>query len=334
MRRSAVPGSAAALAAATLLATLAATPSTSASETARGSAPVACVPLLSWEQAQVDRAGNLWVLTERGTAIRRLARDGTPLERTDFPGVRAFDADSEWGIVALDRHGGELFWQRPSAAEPVVHRLPAEAGHVAWLDAGTVAVSATAAADAVVTIAVETGKPGAVLLGGEDEIRPGPGATLLRSLDLAADRERRRLYVLDSVTGRLRLVSFDGRLLADAKIEAHRLAGILDWLEDVDRQAKATGTSQTPFYRVLRTAVGPAGAWVVEQCNEARDRATVAVVGDGAIERREIRFDGPYCSLNFVLWQDQVVFAPPRSQISWRCPSPERRYENDRSEGR
>lgn len=306
-----------------------------ASPPAPGIAAVECLPLLQWEQAHVDRAGNLWALAEQGTAVRRLSRDGRPIEQIEVPGVRAFDADAEWGLVALDRQGRQLLWWRPSATEPVAHQLPWQAGHVAWLDAAEVAVSTTAASDAVVAVDPQTGKVISVLLGGEEEIRPGPGAILLRSLVLAPDLDRRRLYVLDSLSGRLRLVSFDGRVLAEGQAAAHKLPEILDWLADVDREAKAGGTIQTPFYNVLRPEVGPSGgAIVVEQCNEARDRGTFALIAGGEIERRELRLRGPYCSLNFVLWGDQVVFAPPDSQVSWQCESPWRNEDDGHPQAR
>lgn len=307
-----------------------ASPGTSAaSATEPAGSTIECLPLLPWEQARVDRGGTLWILTGRGEAIQRLDREGRPGQRLEVAGARSFDADSAWGIVTLDRHGRELRWWPAGEAEPVASSLPWEAGHVAWIDGSRVAVSTTTASDAVALVEPSSGRTIAILIGDEEEIRPVPGATLLRSWALAADPERGQLVVVDSLSGQLRVVSLDGRVVGRAQAAAHRLPRILEWLAEVDRQARDEGRVQSPFYVVLRAAVGRNGEpWLVERCSDDREVATLARLTDGDLVRREVRLPGPHCSLNFIQWGDRVVFSTSRSPVSWHCSDPWRRTEN------
>lgn len=292
--------------------------------------PVECQPFDQWDQARVDRAGNLWLLSGSGTELRRLSKEGRLVESLAVAASRAFDADAEWGVATLSGDGTELRIRRSGMSSVEAHPLAWEAGDVVWLSATRVAVATTKASDAVVVIESATGRPIEVLWGGEPEIRVKEGAAFLRSFHLAADHGRRRLHVLDSLGGRLRVLSLDGGVPTEAKVTATRLPGLLEWLDSVDRHAREHGSAQTPYVRSLRAAVSVAGdTYVMEACSEGRDRGTLAVIDSaGEIERREVVLPGPYCSLSFVRWNDRLVFALPDADNSWHCQIPPRRPSN------
>lgn len=266
------------------------------------------------EQMGVDSLDVLW--TRRGTRVSFVAPNGALVgQLTLAEAPRTIDADSRWGVAALDAHGTRLNVVSPEGRPVVEIELPDEAAHLAWLDAGTVALGLTRS-DRAVEIRS--------LRGAADPVRLWPVAppgllepSFLHSIVLDADPGRKRLYALDSVYGELRVFTYGGKEVRRLQVTNPMLAELEQWLADTSKAPD--GPPPSALYTVLRLAVGDGEAWVVRGCDPGRHAASVQHITESGSSDLTLALDRACCSRNFTVWQDALIFNHKASGTPSRC---------------
>lgn len=257
-----------------------------------------------------DRFGYLWLWDQGASTVRWLDPDGEMLDVIEIPESHSVDADQGWGVASVGQlDGATLRILRPGQSEPALLILPEEVSGIAWINRDRVAVAPTRA-DSLVEIWDLAERRQVRSLGQGHRIEASPGATFGRALVLQPGPEGKHLYTLDSLRGDLRVFSLDGEPTLEAKVEAHKLPELEEWLRDVDREARGRGMVQIPLYHILELEVdGDGSAQVVERCSEDRTRASwVRVSPNGEIERGDLQLTAPVCSHKFARWNGEWVF--------------------------
>lgn len=293
-------------------------------------------PDIQLDDLGTDGQGNFWTWN-RGEAVVDLWADGRArLAGFEVPPSRGLALDRNWGLAWLDREGHVLTLRRPGSDQQRIIPLQNEAAAVAWIDENRLAIAPTRSAHLVEVWEVESGELVAKI-GPTVEIRPAPGATFLRSMALAYSGPSKRLFVLNSLTGELKVFTLAGELLASARVPAYRYPGIEQWRQDLDARLKETGATQNPLFQVLRMTVDSSGnAWIVNNCDGSRRIASVTRVNsDGHLDALDLQLDSSSCSLNFARAGEDFLFVPvdssetqaPSRRLLVRCspgsPAPE-----------
>jgi hypothetical protein len=189
--------------------------------------------------------------------------------------------------------------------------LPDAAAHLAWVDAGTLALGLARAAEAVEIRPLDGDRPVRRLWDGDPPVAATPGMYFERSPLLAVHHGKGLLYVLESVRGELRVFSLaDGSEVRRATLPNSRLDDLEQWRRGLGRTLGAAGQVRSALYTVLRLGVGDDGAaWVVSDCRDERRRAVLHRVSvGGAVEDLELPLDRACCSLAFTRWGERLVF--------------------------
>jgi len=256
----------------------------------------------------IDRQGYLWLWRGNKELVEIYSPAGELLESVGVPPGRAVDVDHDWGVITLSTHGNvlqQIAFHKPGKAIA----LENDAADVTWIASNTVATAPTRAGHRIELWNVKEGYP-IDQFGREKEINSNPGAVLLRSIRLHFDAKQELLYTLESVTGNLQVFKLDGTLVREATVTNHDRQKIMDWLQEVDRDAKVKKEAERPLFVALRLAVDAKGAaWVVEKCRSDTGMAILSMIPlDGKPETLELGVAKPCCSLNFTVIDPFVVF--------------------------
>ncbi|HQT94896.1 MAG TPA: hypothetical protein PK435_09705 [Thermoanaerobaculaceae bacterium] len=258
----------------------------------------------------VDRQGDLWSWNRTTGVIQVLSHAGKLRIGPVVDGAACVDYDPEWGAVGLSSIGREMLFV--GRGDAVMQRvlLPEQAASICWVGASTVAVSPTFAAHRVKLWDLKTGLQ-VLTIGDEIPIRPHIGAVLARTILLHFDSRRERLVTLDAFSGGLEVFSLAGKLLSRTTLpvpESERRS-VLDWLAQVDRQARERSQVQTPIlYYFSDVAIDERGdVWAVTERDRSRGRTTVAVAHEnGKVDLQT--YETPNCCAPLLaVWGDQLV---------------------------
>ncbi|HEX2164612.1 MAG TPA: hypothetical protein VHM02_11740 [Thermoanaerobaculia bacterium] len=282
--------------------------------------PLVLIRGLSPSRLGVDSRGNLWGWNQRTSRLLVVSPAADLLSSLELPPLRALDVDATHGVVLLGIHGDEVSVLGLEGEEHTSWPLPDEATDVAWVGPGRVAIS-TARSTPPIELWHVGRKERLASFGEAPAVELGPGATLLRKLELEVHAASGTLYALDSVEGTLTAYALDGSPKGRHRVPNPRREELARWLTEADRAARAKGRVATPLYTILRTAVDRAGAaWVVTGCSEDRRTASLERwMAGGEARRVDLALSDACCSLAFTVWQERVLFTYKPDTVAQRC---------------
>ncbi len=286
-------------------------------ETRPSPAALALVPELRATKMGVDRAGNLWAWDIRSGGVRVVSPAGEVVASLAAPGATAVDVDAAWGVAGV--HDRSLEWIPGNGRATISVPLADTASDVCWIGPETVAVTPQTSAHRVEIW--DLGRRSMVAaFGSETPLRPGPGATRLRSILLRFDFERQLLHSLDSFTGDHQVFTRDGQLSWRADVENPDREPTENWLRQIDAAARARRDVQTPVILSLLPALGPDGdAWVVQRHDRASGTVLLARLSRRGVRVAELSGEGCATS-RLIIWGEQLILhtdpAAPREVCS------------------
>jgi hypothetical protein len=254
----------------------------------------------------VDRDGNFWAWNAADAEILRLDAAGRRSTSGSVPDAVNVDVDPARGIVALTDGGQSVTVLTWDGRVRTQFRLRNIASTLCWLDGDEVAVAPRFAPHRVEVWNAASKSMVRTLVPSPEIVPPVRGAVLARAILLRYDARRSELITVDAVKGDVLVLSPRGEVLRKAQLPAPK--GFEAWLQQLDADARAQGTSNTPIvwgYPSL-TVTDDGTIWLTESYDDRGVRA-LKVLRTGKVEQLTVAESG--CpSRRFEAWQRHFVF--------------------------
>jgi|GEM_PF-5291671 len=276
--------------------------------------PLPVAETLIASQVGVDRRDNLWAWNYRAALLRVFSGQGEPVRTLRAPELRRVDFDSEFGLAGINWPGNQLVIRRFGKGGDREISLPTPATDVVWIDRdrvalgmqeGTATVHIFDLAEQRIVERLGTWQADGPFIG-----RSGPGMYPLRNIFLKWDRQRNRLWALETLTGQLTAFSPAGKVLHEETLVHPRLGEILQWIRATDEEMKAEGRRQetTPILWTSFILDNAGSALLVERCESSK--ASVQIISSEMGQSAKTHtLDGvECCSIYLASWQQSLIF--------------------------